>query len=319
MLRKRNFQIALLISITFLLPVIGQSQTYNKPGATAAPFLKIGVSARGEAMGQTIVAVVDDATSAFYNPAGLMNIQKHSLVAGKTSLPADVGLSFLSYGMKISYNETIAFSVLSLRTDEMVIRTVLQPEGTGESFVVADYAFGISYARGLTDKLKLGLTTRYLWMNLVSGIFTKHSWSADLGIQYQTQLGGIFKGLELGVAVTNFGPQVTFINESFGLPLRYTVGVAKPYDFSFGNKLILAINWTKYIDEQQKAQVGFENCFRDVLWLRGGYRFASDSETWSGGVGIAKTISNRELKLDYAYAAFGILGEQHRLTIGINF
>jgi len=316
-IRSNHFRY-LVCAILMYLTIPAMSQTYNKPGGTGAQFLKLGVTARAEALGQAIVAEISDATAVFYNPAGINNIQNMNFAAGYTQMPANVTLSFFCGGFSIANDQTLAVSVLALRTDEMLVRTILRPEGTGEKFEVANYAFGLTYARTLTDKLKLGLTARYLWMNLVSGIFTQHSWSADLGIQYETDLPGVFKGLELGVAVMNFGSDVKYIHEGFGLPLRYTVGISKPFEIAGDSQVVFGINWTKLIDEEQKTQLGLEYKYDNFIMLRGGYKFVSDAQSWSMGLGIVPKIAEKTVMLDYAYSDFDILGQLHRVSLSLN-
>ena len=74
----------------------------------------------------------------------------------------------------------------------------------------------------------------------------------------------------------------------------------------------------KSIDEKQKAHVGLEYSFVNFLYLRGGYKFESDSETWSGGFGIAQNIFQYNIKIDYSYSDYALLGELHRITVGIH-
>ena len=54
-----------------LFAQIENEQTITKTGTTAAQFLKIGVDPRGTAMGNAYVAMNGDASSIFWNPAGL--------------------------------------------------------------------------------------------------------------------------------------------------------------------------------------------------------------------------------------------------------
>src|SRR6185436_6648853 len=55
--------------ILFLFPSFCLSQT--GAGTTSLNFQKIGMGARGVAMGEDFIAVTDDATAIFWNPAGL--------------------------------------------------------------------------------------------------------------------------------------------------------------------------------------------------------------------------------------------------------
>jgi hypothetical protein len=303
----------------FAFAVSVSGQTFNKPGVTSLQFIKLGVSARAEGMGQSVTAFIDDASAAYYNPSGLMNVKGNDFVVSHTFMPANVGLSFMSYTRRLTDYDAVAVSVIALRTDDMKIRTVLQPEGTGQSFHVADYAFGIHYAHDFTYDLKIGFTFRYVYLTLVSGVYSKGSWTADIGIQYITSLKGILTGLRIGMVVANFGPEIKYINESYGLPLRYTVGISKPVKINENHKLLIGLDWVKSIDEKQKAQLGIEYNFGGFLFVRGGYKFASDAQSWSGGLGVTKAFVATKISVDYAYGAFGDLGNIHRITAKIGF
>ena len=61
-----------LYFMLFLVPSLLYSQFgVSKVGTTAAQFLKIGVGARAIGMGGAFVAVADDATAIYWNPAGI--------------------------------------------------------------------------------------------------------------------------------------------------------------------------------------------------------------------------------------------------------
>ncbi len=54
-----------------LLPTLGAQRV----GTSAAQFLKIGAGARAEALGQAYVAISNDASALFWNPAGLVQFE----------------------------------------------------------------------------------------------------------------------------------------------------------------------------------------------------------------------------------------------------
>lgn len=319
-MKKQKTTYIKTVFIVFILMLSNlNAQTYNKPGTTSAAFLKLGVTARAESMGSSVVSDVSDASSAYYNPAGLLNVKNISSVINYTKMPASVNHSYLSIAKRLSDDDALALSVTSLRTDEMTERTIMRPEGTGRKFVYADYAFGLSYAHNFTMDLSIGFTVKYLWMNPMGSEINKSTWSADMGLQYKTPLTGILDGLRIGMMVSNFGPEVTVINQSFALPLKYTVGVSKPIQINDKHILNLAANWIKSLDEQEKAQMGLEYNFNQLIYLRGGYKFANEEKDLSGGFGIRYKIYQTIIKIDYCYQKFGKLGNLHQVTAGIDF
>jgi hypothetical protein len=118
-------------------------------------FLAIGVGARAFAMSNTTVAVVDDVTAGYWNPAGL------------TLVPADVqvalmhaeyfaGIAKYDYGAftsKIEKGGSLGFSVIRFAVDDIPDTSeLIDAEGNInwdriKSFSASDLAFIFSYAR----------------------------------------------------------------------------------------------------------------------------------------------------------------------------
>ncbi|MGD1047919.1 MAG: hypothetical protein ABR899_04115, partial [Candidatus Krumholzibacteriaceae bacterium] len=66
--------IVLGIVLVVLIPVLVSANTkpFEKVGTFSAQFLKIGPSARAAGMGSAFTAVANDATSIYWNPAGMV-------------------------------------------------------------------------------------------------------------------------------------------------------------------------------------------------------------------------------------------------------
>jgi len=316
---KRTIFLFVVIFGFFVLEDL-QAQTYNKPGNTSVSFLKMSPTPRGAAMGSAVIGIVDEASAVFSNPAGLMNIQDTDLQFGRTEMPAGISLNYSSVAKKFGDHHVFALSVLGLTTDEMKVRTPLQPEGTGETFHSGQYAFGLSYARDYTDQFKVGFSAKILNLNIVSGMYSKTSWSADIGLQYDSNLPGIMEGTIIAATVQNFGPQITYAKEGYGLPLNYVLGAVKPIKNIFTNsdKIHLAANWSKPLDEKEKAQIGLEYIYANIFELRGGYKFATGQQGFSTGFGVRKKLLQKNLTFRYAFSPFGVIGSVHRFSLGIN-
>ncbi len=321
--KRHNFSVIrfLVFVLVFAIPVLTQAQTYDKPGNTSAPFLKMMPTPRGEAMGSAIIGLADNAAAVFSNPAGLMNIPSADMEFGYTSMPAGIGLSYFSFAKKFAGHHAVAISLLALTTDEMKVRTPLQPEGTGEYFSVGHYAYGLTYARNYTDKFKVGFTAKLLSLNMMGDVFSEISWSGDLGLQYNSDLPGILEGTIIAVTIRNFGPQITFAKEGYGLPLNYTIGATRPVHGVFTNndRLALAVNWNKSVDEQEKAQVGMEYSYNNLIDLRCGYKFLSGEQGATFGVGLSNTLKGSKMRFGYSFTPFGIIGSIHKFSLGFGF
>ncbi len=63
-----------------ILPKLGE----NKIATTSAQFLKIGVGARAASLGESFVAIADDASSLYWNPAGITLAPDRSIYFART-------------------------------------------------------------------------------------------------------------------------------------------------------------------------------------------------------------------------------------------
>lgn len=98
----------------------------------------------------------------------------------------------------------------------MAVRTPLQPEGTGETFVAANYWFGLSYSRTMSKYVSFGGTVNYIDMKLYDG-FSAEAFSFDLGVLYKSE----FRDFTFGMQISNFGSDVNFYNEAYPLPTHF--------------------------------------------------------------------------------------------------
>lgn len=319
---------------------------FTKVGMAALPFLKIGVG-RSTGMGGAFVAIADDASAAYWNPAGLALVNSRSVLVNHIDWISDINHEFLCAVVPTKVgNIGVAITALSLGKFEET--TIDQYQGTGRTFTGTDLAFGISYARMFTDKLSFGLTAKALsekiWDVGTTGI------AFDFGVHYNTN----WRNLRLGMAIANFGPDVhysgsqlnfthepdwewpwtrepipaTYLTETFPLPILFRFGVA--YDvFNVKNSsLTAAIDLNHFNDVNEKVNVGFEYRVHG-LCLRAGYIFNTDVNyaadiDWSTGISFGagvrvKPISALALGLDYGYNNLGRLGMSHRLSLSLEF
>src|SRR6476619_5253802 len=128
-------------------------------------FLNIGAGARGLAMGSAQVASVDDGSSGYWNPAGLVNIKDYpQLNLMHAEYFAGIGkYDFGSIAFPLKDNKrALALSLLRFAVDDIPNTIFLvEPDGTInfsniQTFSSADYAFLVSFAQQM--KLKKSKT-----------------------------------------------------------------------------------------------------------------------------------------------------------------
>lgn len=158
-------------------------------------FLNIGAGARGLAMGSSQVASVNDGTSGYWNPAGLVGVKDNAQInLMHAEYFAGIGkYDFASVAFP-SANNKRTFAVTGLRfavDDIMNTLFLVEPDGSInynniQAFSSADYAFLLSFAQRLKDtekkKVQFGINAKVIHRNV--GKFAK-AWGfgIDAGIQ----------------------------------------------------------------------------------------------------------------------------------------
>ncbi len=316
----------------------------TKAGTTAVPLLKVDVGAQAVAMGSAYVSVVEDATAMYWNPAGLARISGNEAVFSHARWFADIRMSYAAVAMNLGNIGAIGVSGQFQTMDEMERTTILEPDGTGEMFGAGSFAFGLSYARNLTDRFSIGLSGKFIHEKIYHS--AAKGAALDFGALFDTQ----FHGMKIGMSVTNYGtkmrlggrdmqtqkdpdPTVTGNNENipayfqtdaFDLPLLFRVGVSADVLKGYGrSNLILAVDALHPNDDVESVNVGCEYVFDRMVSIRAGYKslFAEDSEEGlSVGAGLQYSVGRGvRLTIDYAYHEFGRLNDIQKFTVGIGF
>ena len=341
-----------LLSILLLvaLPAAAQQDfgspdegTITKVGTTAAQFLKLGVGARPIALGGAYVAEASDLSALYWNPAGLGRLSGSSVQLAHTQYLADVSYNVAAFGTSLGTLGTLAASILFLDSGEMPVRTVSDPEGTGEQFRVQDFALQLSYGRSLTDRFAIGGTVKFvqerIWHSTATAV------AFDIGTLFTTP----YERLRLGASMSNFGAKMQmsgrdilfsedpnpntdgnveivnarFETDRFSLPLLFRVGLAWDAFRTADHRLVLSTDAAHPNDNSEYLNVGGEYSFRGLIALRGGYRnlFEEDGEesfTFGAGLNLRLERSLRA-RFDYAYADFGRLEQTHWFTVDLSF
>lgn len=306
----------LVVALGLISPGLAHgARQFAKVGTIGGQVLKIGIGARAVSMGSSFVSVADDATAVYWNPAGIARIQKSVLSINHTTWLADIGYAQATYLFHTRFLPgTIGINARSLYMDTQQVRTIFRPEGEGRSFDAGDMAVGITYGRSLTDKFSAGIGANYLQSTLAS--YTGSAVTFDFGTLYNTG----YRSLRIGMAIQNIGSDMTFIDDPVKMPTVFRVGMSMNL-YESGNQLVLmAGDFSHPPDNSERASWGMEYGFKEFFFLRSGYQFNSDLETFSAGLGFKLAAAlNSEARVDYAYSDMGTMPAVHRVSIDFRF
>jgi hypothetical protein len=344
----RIFSLTLLLCV--LTFVVSDVSAQNKRlGTAGASELLIPVGGRDLAMGGAGIASSRGVEALYWNPAGV----------ARTTGAAEGMFSYMSYiaDIKMSYAAVTAnfggigslgFSLKTLSFGDIPLTTEDDPENrTGRTYSPNYTTLSLGYGRALTDAISFGgvvkLISERIDLVSASGV------AFDVGVQY-SQLAG-FRGLTLGVAVKNIGPQMTFdgpglLREalpvdglrpeqklqsqaaSFELPSSIEIGLA--YDLPVGERYVarlnsafannnLAENTYHFGTEVGYVGEGFQ------VYGRGGYNFAeknvNDSYIYGAtlGGGVTYRAPGLDVTVDYAWRDVKFFKANNVVSVKLGF
>lgn len=267
----------------------------SRIGTSAAQELRIPIGSRGTALAGAILANVKGAEALQWNPSGLIfGAHKREAMFSYLDYIADMNMNYFAIATKVREDISIGVSARVFSVGDIIVTTEDSPEGTGEILDPTFSCVTFTYSQLLTDRVAFGTTIKYIHEGIKRE--TANGLAFDFGFQYKTAL----KGLTLGIAMRNFGPDLRFD----GLDLERTVKLqdaipsADPQSTSRNFRTSLAsaelptsieigFSYDFYEDAMGKAafsatfrnnnlatdeyQAGLEYSMKQMLQLRGGY------------------------------------------------
>lgn len=265
------------------------TSSFCHSGETAVPFLLFSPTARTTSLGGAFVAVADDASATYYNPAGLaFQSFFNSTLTYSNWLPGfypGMDYGFLSLTNSLPKG-TIGGNVIYLNTGKT---EVINSQGTylGE-YTQFDLAFTLSYGYPLFPNFGIGLSFKYiysllfpewLWeampeLGITSG-GTGITWGADFGILYKP-----FKWFNFGSALLNIGSDFKYFPE--GEPQTL------PKMWHLGANFVIINNELTRLFIPLEADIGLTDFYLD---------------SWSWHYELRK-ITRKSLGMEFSYANF---------------
>jgi hypothetical protein len=197
------------------------------------------------------------------------------------------------------------------------------------------FAFGIGYAKPLSDKFSVGANVKFVRQSLgesvVGDVVTNSDGSFvggkmdnnetdvfafDFGVIYKTG----FKSLDFGMSVRNFSREVKFKSEGFQLPLIFKIGLSinaadlLEIDKSM-HSLLLSVDASHPRDYPEQVGIGAEYTFLQLISLRVGYESPNDEKGISAGVGLKHAFAGFDFAVDYAYTDFGVFTKINQISV----
>jgi len=312
-------------------PLVAQEQDNTGYGGTSGEFLLLGAGARGVALGGAFAALTNDVTALYYNPAGLAQMSRPSFMVSSYSYVADTRYSWVGIGLPMAGgSKAVGLSVGSFGFSDQPVYTLEDPDGSGETYSVAETFIAATYSQNFSDRFSAGFTAKMVNDHLGSTSAT--GFAVDFGTNFHAMIGerpirAAFVIQNLGTNLRHDGaaletgitrtpplgtvdiPQelqpVRLRTSSWGLPVQFRVGVALDI-FSQGmNRVSVLGEFTQPVNTKPGAGAGLEWNLSNLgnsgfsLAARGSYTLQPDNKLDPGaGAGFTTSISTSNFSKD---------------------
>ncbi len=275
--------------------------------ASIAPLLT--PNARAAGMGQSFVAIADDATAAFWNPGGLAWQTKPDIVLMYSKLAEgladDIAYNYLAYS-KPMWGGGVGFSVIFLNLGSS--QAIDETGNLIRDFSSFDFIPMISYGATLTPNLAYGASFKFIYSQLSPNIIelgiddgTGVSVGGDLSLLYRMPDWNI----KAGLLVQNLGLDIVYNdqNQAEPLPRNVKAGISwMPLDNALHHFLVTA-EVTKslvYLDGDAIDKFGLEYEYYDMAAARFGYIYDNEGNIKDPTYGVGIKIKAINARFDYA-------------------
>ena len=316
---------------------VGQGSQMDRAGQTSMNFLQIGVSPKIAGRGNTTTALGKGVESIFGNPAGLSEMSTpFEAFMSVTQWFADI--RYLAGAVAWNSGSYGVFGVHFLSVDYGKIQgAVLTDPSVGEdNYIltgdipnVGAYSLGLSYVMQVNPKFAIGGTVKYVAQQLgqlsnSDGSLSDNNQGRiafDLGLRYYFG----WKSLNLAMTMRNFSTFVRYQNQSFSLPIIYTIGagldVMDVLDPALAqdNSILFSAEYVHPNNHSSRINTGFEYSYQKMFTLRAGYESNHDLLSLSFGAGISQNLGDIRLEVDYSYSKVDLFGGVNRFSLNIGF
>jgi len=311
MLRRNRglLVMALILGMGVLLGPVAEAQAAGSSSNHLAPYLRMGTGARALGMGGAFVGVADDATAAYWNPAGLAWTSGYE-VTGMYTAGMNVDRTFNYVGFS-GNSSTCAYALQWMNAG---MSDIPGRRSLADPITVYDYgdnAFSLSLAKGF-DMAAVGITGKFLRQSVGA------DWVANDAVN------GFGLDLGFGLVLTDyarFGLSVANIAGKLGnvetvdmIPATLRAGVAlMPME-----GLTVAFDMEKTREEQDYGfHAGGEYAMAISDDFGTALRVGMNQNKFAGGIGLRYNF----MTFDYAYVVEPekFLGENHRFSVSLNF
>lgn len=288
-------------------------------GTSGSEFLLFDTSARGIAMGGAYASATNDASSIYWNAAGLAQVPRFSATFLHSQYLAGITYNAAAFAKRVNDSSVIAGGVRYLDVGG-IRRTDINGINRGE-FHPRSYLAEIGWGQSIYDlsdsevDVAMGVAVKYLYSDMEK---KASGYGGDFGVH--SRFYGTSQTYDLAMSLQNLGVGQRFdqVRDSLPARLRFGGGVrpVKP--------LLLTLEAIAPINDAPYGAAGMEYAVDIQKNMQGAVRAGLNTLTYES-LGLTSIVTFgfglklSDLSVDYAFAPTGQLGEQtHRISLSYN-
>ena len=274
-------------------------------GGQAGAFLRFGAGARAFSMGRAFTAVANDASAAYWNPAGLGDLHYKEFLGTYGLLSLERKHNYLSLAIPTLNKGTLSISWINLGVNDIEGRDI-EGEVTN-MFSNSENAFYFSWGKKVTPKMSLGITAKLLIHSLEDHRANGHGFDAGLLYKVNPQV-------KLGLVIQDVGASLSWdTDHKDTIPRSTRLGAA----YTLANfPALFAFDYEMVQNQSSRYHLGAEA----TLLANGGLRMGLDNGRFSAGGFLTVPIGDKMVRADYSVGE-DIIDKSyiHRLSLSFRF
>jgi hypothetical protein len=327
---KRYTAIVLLL---LLLCASFATGAEKKLAQTGYQFLSVNSDARAAALAGAMTTVEMGSASLFYNPATMaMMPSRFDAMASQNTWIADIKHNTFSLALNPGQNQYGVFGVTAHVVDYGEMQGTMvwaNDRGWVDTHVFQPSAIliGVGYAKALSSKFSIGSQLKYTTqqfgksnVQMTDSLITKKYMTDAIAMDFGTLFNTGFRDVTFGMTVRNFSNEIKYVEESFQLPLTFSIGLTAnvmnflPNDYP-NHDLNVYVDWAHPRSYPEYMNFGLEYSFVERFFLRYGYEQNRDESGSNFGFGL----NAFGLQFDYSYTPMKTFDDIQRFTLRVAF
>ncbi|UCE27499.1 MAG: hypothetical protein JSW52_01735 [Candidatus Coatesbacteria bacterium] len=292
---------------------VSSSPFEQNPGGEADAFTSWGLGVRAEGMGRAFGPLADDASAAYWNPAGLYQLEKSEVTFSSSTPFRSVGDIYyhtfntaLSTAHYVDEDEIRSFGTFDVALAVGTVGGLWESNEkglTGRRFSDTDIAFYLAYAHSIGKNGGFGFAMKNINRRIED--HSDNGFGLDLGGLYRP-----FDMLSVSLVIQNLvAPNFEFEAVRESPPITFEIGSAASIG-SYGKGAVVAeLTREMYYD----VYLGGEATPIPQIALRGGWSLGDGKPRVGAGFKFLDFDFNYALRLD------GTLGDTHMASVSFYF